>query len=104
MQECFVVALDLLYNQYMKLSEQIRNCKLCGEHPKLIENNIQIGTSHFIIIGESPDKDGWIESKRAFYNTKGNLQASGRVLEKLLNNIGYSIGDIFFTECCKCII
>lgn len=88
----------------MKLSEKIKNCKLCGEFPKLIETNIQIGTTPFIIIGESPAKDGWIESKRAFYNTKGNLQASGRVLEKLLNNIGYSIKDIYFTECCKCII
>ena len=26
------------------------------------------------------------------------------VLEKLLNNIGLSISDIYFTECCKCII
>ena len=88
----------------MELYNKIRNCKLCGELPKLIEANIQIGTTPFIVIGESPAKDGWIESKRAFYNTKGNLQASGRVLEKLLNNIGYSIKDIYFTECCKCII
>lgn len=88
----------------MKLCEKIKNCKLCGELPKLIENNIQVGTTPFIIIGENPAKDGWIESKRAFYNTKGKLQASGRVLEKLLNNIGFSINDIYFTECCKCII
>lgn len=83
----------------MSLSDDIKNCKLCGELPKLIENNIQIGTTPLIIIGESPAKDGWIESKRAFYNTKEKLQASGRVLEKLLNNIGYSINDIYFTEC-----
>lgn len=88
----------------MELNDKIKNCKLCGELPKLIEANIQIGTTPFIVIGESPAKDGWIESKKAFYNTKGNLQASGRVLEKLLNNIGYSIKDIYFTECCKCII
>lgn len=88
----------------MEFCDKIKNCKLYGELPKLIETNIQIGTTPFIVIGESPAKDGWIESKRAFYNTKGNLQASGRVLEKLLNNIGYSIIDIYFTECCKCII
>ncbi len=104
MDECFGDIFDLCYNKNMKLSEQIRNCRLCGELPKLVETSIQLGTTPFIIVGESPAKDGWIESKRAFYNTKGNLQASGRVLEKLLNNIGYSIGDIFFTECCKCII
>lgn len=88
----------------MALNESISNCRLCGELPKLIEPNIQFGTTPFVVIGESPAKDGWIESKRAFYNTKGKLQASGRVLEKLLSNIGYSIKDIYFTECCKCII
>lgn len=104
MRECFGITIDLWYNIIMKLSEKIRNCNLCGQLPKLVEPNMQIGTTPFIIIGESPAKDGWIESKKAFYNTKGNLQASGRVLEKLLNNIGYSIDDIYFSECCKCII
>ena len=86
------------------IDEVIKNCVLCGNLPKLIDNSIQYGKTNFIIIGESPAKDGWIESKRAFYNTAGKLQGSGRVLEKLLNNIGLSISDIYFTECCKCII
>lgn len=88
----------------MDISTLIENCQLCGKLPKLVGNHMQIGNSPFIIIGESPAKDGWIESKRAFYNTNGKLQASGRVLEKLLNRIGYLIGDIYFTETCKCII
>lgn len=65
---------------------------------------MQYGRTNFIIVGESPAKDGWIESKRAFYNTSGKLQGTGRVLEKLLNNIGLTISDIYFTECCKCVI
>ena len=85
--------------QYM-----IENCSLCGNLPKLIDNSVQYGKTNFIIIGESPAKDGWIESKKAFYNTAGKLQGTGRVLEKLLNNIGLTINDIYFTECCKCII
>lgn len=84
--------------------EKIINCFLCGNLSKLIENSMQCGKTNFIIIGESPAKDGWIESKRAFYNTSGKLQGTGRILEKLLNNIGLSISDIYFTECCKCII
>lgn len=72
--------------------------------PKLTENSIQYGTTKFIIVGESPAKDVWIESKRSFYNTSSKLQSSGRILEKLLNNIGLSISNIYFTECCKCII
>ena len=87
-----------------KIQETIVKCSLCGDLPKLIENSMQVGTTRFVIIGESPAKDGWIESKRAFYNTKGKLQGSGRVLEKLLNNIGLTIDDIYFTECCKCIV
>lgn len=84
--------------------EKIIQCSLCGHLPKLTEKSMQYGNTNFIIIGESPAKDGWIESKRAFYNTLGKLQGTGRVLEKLLNSIGLSIADIYFTECCKCMI
>jgi len=87
-----------------KIVKEIMDCTLCGCLPKLIENSVQYGTTKFILIGESPAKDGWIESKKAFYNTAGKLQGTGRVLERLLNNIGLSIDDIYFTECCKCII
>lgn len=86
------------------IQKKICNCSLWGNLPKLTENSIQYGTTKFIIIGESPAKDGWIESKRAFYNTSGKLQGSGRILEKLLNTIGLSISNIYFTECCNCII
>ena len=68
------------------IQDKIIKCSLCGELPKLIENSIQCGNTKFIIIGESPAKDGWIESKRAFYNTSGKLQSTGRILERLLNN------------------
>ena len=86
------------------IQKKICDCSLCGKLPKLTEESIQYGTTKFIIIGESPAKNGWIESKRAFYNTEDKLQGTGRILEKLLNNIGLSIKDIYFTECCKCII
>ena len=86
------------------IQNEINTCSLCGNLPKLTEKSLKIGTTPFIIIGESPAKDGWLLSKQAFYNSKGKLQASGRVLERLLNNINLSIKDIYFTECCKCII
>ncbi len=86
------------------LKNELYLCQKCGYLPKLCENSVQIGKTDFIIIGESPAKDGWIESKRAFYNSKQKLQASGRVLEKLLNTLNLTISDIYFTECCKCII
>lgn len=87
-----------------EIQNEIIACSLCGNLPKLTEESIQCGTTDFIIIGESPAKDGWITSKRAFYNSSNKLQGTGRILEKLLNNINLSISDIYFTECCKCII
>lgn len=71
------------------IQKKINECKLCGNLPKLSQNSLQIGKTPFVIIGESPAKDGWIISKRAFYNKDCKLQASGKVLEKLLNNINY---------------
>lgn len=88
----------------MEISELISNCNKCNSNLKITNTPIQLGTTPFIIIGESPAKDGWVVSGRAFYNTDGKLQASGRVLEKLLNLIGYKVSDIYFTEMCKCVI
>lgn len=86
------------------LQKEINNCNKCGDLHKQTKIFLQKGVTPFIIIGESPAKDGWIVSGRAFYNTDGKLQASGRVLAKLLDTLGYRIEDIYFTECCKCII
>jgi len=82
----------------------IIECKLCGDLPKLSCNSMKFGKSKILVLGESPAKDGWIESGKAFYNKDGKLQASGRVLDRLLGLCGLSIDDINFTECCKCVI
>lgn len=87
-----------------KIEEIIAGCNLCGDLPKLSCNSIKRGTSKVLVLGESPAKDGWIVSGRAFYNKDGKLQASGKVLDRLLALCGLGIDDINFTECCKCII
>ena len=84
--------------------KMIDNCSLCGDLPKLTCNSLQIGNSRILILGESPAKDGWITSGRAFYNTKGSLQATGKILQKLLDICNLKIDEVYFTECCKCII
>lgn len=86
------------------IEKQIKNCRLCGDLPKLTCDTIKKGMSKILILGESPAKDGWIVSGRAFYNSKGKLQATGKILDKLLNICNLTIDDINFTECCKCII
>lgn len=86
------------------IRNQIKSCTKCGDLPKLSCNSIKKGNSRVLILGESPAKDGWIVSGKAFYNKDGKLQATGKVLDKLLNLCGLSIEDINFTEVCKCII
>ena len=75
----------------------IKNCKKCGELPKLTCNTIKMGKSKILVLGESPAKDGWIVSKRAFYNVEGKFQATGKVLDRLLNLLDLTIDDINFT-------
>ena len=82
----------------------ISDCRLCGDLPKLSCDTMKKGKSRILVLGESPAKDGWIVSGKAFYNKDGKLQATGKVLQKLLNLCGLDIEDINFTECCKWII
>ena len=82
----------------------IKDCNKCGNLMKLTCNSMKIGNSRILVLGESPAKDGWIQSGRAFYNKEGKFQASGKVLDRLLNILGLTIDDINFTEVCKCII
>ena len=88
----------------MKTNQMIKECQLCGDLPKLTCNTIKKGKSKILILGESPAKDGWIQSGRAFYNSQGKLQATGKILDRLLSLCNLSIDDINFTECCKCVI
>ncbi|MBQ9790153.1 MAG: uracil-DNA glycosylase family protein [Clostridia bacterium] len=84
--------------------KEIQECRKCGDLPKLACDSIKFGKSRVLVLGESPAKDGWIQSGRAFFNSSGKLQATGKVLNELLGTCGLSIDDINFTECCKCII
>lgn len=87
-----------------KILEEIQNCRKCGDLPKLSCNSLQDNNSRVIILGESPAKDGWIVSGKAFYTKEGKLQATGKILNKLLQLCGLDIDSINFTEVCKCII
>lgn len=86
------------------LEKEIQCCNKCGKLPKLTDVTLQKGKCNILVLGESPAKDGWIISKKPFYNKEGKLQASGKVLSKLLSLCGLTIEDISFTEVCKCII
>lgn len=85
-----------------EIEKQIKNCKKCGDFPKPTCNSFKTGKSEILVVGESPARNGWLVSGKAFYDKDGKLQGTGKVLEKLLNICGLCIDDINFTECCKC--
>ena len=82
----------------------IETCKVCGDLKKLSCDSLKKGKVPILVVGESPAADGWIKSGVPFYTTENKLQATGKVLQKLLSIINVSIDDIYFTECCKCVI
>lgn len=85
-----------------QIDKEIDICSKCGKLPKPVCSHVKTGKSNILIIGESPAKNGWLVSGRAFYDVNGNLQATGKILQKLLNLCDLTIDEIYFTECCKC--
>ncbi len=86
------------------IDKEILLCNKCGKLKKLSCPTVQIGNSNILVIGESPAKNGWIVSNRAFYDTNEKLQSTGKVLSKLLALCSLNLDDIYFTECCKCLL
>ncbi len=87
------------------IEKEIQKCKKCSDLIKLECNTISYGkNTDILFIGESPAKNGWIMTGRAFYDKNNKLLPTGRVLNQLLEIINLTIDDITFTEACKCCI
>lgn len=85
------------------VEESIKKCQLCKGLLKLNCNTISLGrNTNILFVGESPAKNGWILSKKAFYSPDNKLLPTGKVLNELLKIINLTIDDITFTEACKC--
>ena len=72
-----------------------------------IEKFLQQGTGRgrsVLIVGESPAKNGWRLSKRAFYTLDHRPIPSGKNLNELLVRCGLNIDICSFTELVKCYI
>jgi len=83
----------------------IKACNICGNYPKPICNSFIQGKSNILIIGESPAKNGWLISGKAFYNIEGKLQGTGKILNKYnsrelisncLKDLSYTNNKIFY--------
>ena len=86
------------------LHKKISACSACAARDCRFRPTLtHIGSDdRVLILGESPAKNGWRTSGRAWYKPNGEITASGKVLKKLLAQIGIVLEDLFFTEAAKC--
>ena len=93
----------IVVNNLTKVEEEIQNCNICKDLIKLKCNTISYGkNTDILFVGESPAKNGWILTGKAFYDSKNKLLPTGKVLNELLKIINLNIDEITFTEACKC--
>lgn len=89
----------------LKINDDIYKCNKCI---KMVEKFETGKTIHFgnktdiVILGEAPANNGWRKSGVAWHDISGKLLPSGKVLKKLLNEIGYELMDTTFLEAIKC--
>lgn len=85
------------------IEKKIQLCNACKDLTKLKCDTISFGkNTEILFVGESPAKNGWLLTGKAFYDTKDKLLPTGKVLNELLKIIDLTIDDITFTEACKC--
>ena len=87
------------------IDEEIYHCNLCSEMVEKIPNSktVSIGRKNdIVILGEAPANNGWRKSGVAWYDVNHKLLPSGKVLQKLLEEVNLTIEDTFFLEAIKC--
>lgn len=90
-------------NNLNLIEKKIQICNECNDLLKLNCNTISFGkNTDLLFVGESPAKNGWITTGRAFYDINNKVLPTGRILNKLLEIVDLNIDDITFTEACKC--
>ena len=85
------------------LHAKIKKCYKCIHRENFPPTFTHIGIDNrILLLGEAPAKNGWRISGRAWYEPGGKITASGKILKKLLEEIGLVLEDLSFTEAIKC--
>lgn len=88
-----------------QIDNEIKQCNICDCMVEKFNNDITVSVgnkSDIVIVGESPANNGWRKSGIAWRDENYKLLPSGRVLQSLLEIIGYSLEDTYFIETIKC--
>jgi DNA polymerase len=85
------------------LHQKISVCTKCLWRENFAPTYTYIGKDNrILLLGEAPAKNGWRVSGRAWYSPDGTITATGKILKKLLAEIGLVLEDLYFTEAIKC--
>lgn len=77
------------------IDQKIKKCKKCPGLTKLLFDTVSLGkNTDILFIGESPAKNGWITTGKAFYDQKNKLLPTGRILNELLKILDLNINEI----------
>lgn len=91
--------------QLKDVDNEIHKCNLCSNMVEKFPNSktVSVGIKNdIVILGEAPANNGWRKSGVAWYDINHKLLPSGIIFQKLLNEIGLKLEDIYFLEAIKC--
>jgi len=97
-----------LLNTRLKLiliDEEITGCNLCKSMVEKFPNSKTVSygkNNDIVILGEAPANNGWRKSGVAWYDVNGKILPSGKILQKLLDEINLKLEEIYFIEAVKC--
>lgn len=88
---------------FWKINESILACSNCKNAHSPAFWTVSFGRDcRVLIVGESPAKNGWRITGKAWINEKGQLVPTGKTLQKLLQQIDLDIADVSYLEAIKC--
>lgn len=97
-----------LLNTRLKLiliDEEINQCNLCKSMIEKFPDSKTVSygkNNDIVILGEAPANNGWRKSGVAWYDVNGKILPSGKILQKLLDEINLKLEEIYFIEAVKC--
>lgn len=97
--------MSYLIEKLINIDNEIRKCDQCLEYVEKFTNfsSISFGTStDLLIVGESPEKNGWRMSGVVWHNADNKITYSGKKMQKLLENFDINLLETYFLEAIKC--
>lgn len=92
-----------IQTMFWEINESILTCSSCKDAHSPAFWTVSFGKDcRMLIVGEAPSQNGWRITGKAWINEQGKLVPTGKILQKLLQQIGLDIADVSYMEAIKC--